>query len=404
MSIRCLVVIATVTFVLTPVALGQALSLDEAVQAQLTNDCAAMGGENVEFGADLNAVCTMSFGSPSGTASSGQGGASSQSLTASVENRREARLEEEDEGKAGSKWSVYANGNYDSLDRNRTRFADGFDSDVQGLTVGGDYRVNDQWVAGAALFYTDHRGDFDAGGDFETNKLEVIVYASLLPAENMFVDLAAGYGTRDHDVNRRANFVEMDNGGNTNTFDGIVNSETDGKVYNISAQYGLDFQVGKFTLGPRLGADWASSTIDGYSETGGGAGTAQVNGVRGVAGLALVYEEQDIDSLQGTVGLLATRPVSTDFGVLLFQGSANYIHEFDNDPRSVNVRFAQDLRAAPTVFSFGTEEPDRGYVDLGLGMTVVLPRGIQTFIHLRGMRGNSQFDGDQATIGVRFEL
>lgn len=390
-----------------------AQTLDQAVGSQLSGDCAALGGENSQFGADLNAICTQSFGSPTGTANSGGAGASSQTTAVSVENRRKSRLEKEDvneESKSavtpepGSRWSLFVTGNTETLDRDRTTFADGYDSMIEGLTFGGDYRFGNRVIAGAALAYLSNRGDFDAGGNFDTDSYDLTLYASFMPTPTLFFDLSAGFASKSHVVNRRANFVEFDNGGNTNVFDGIVGSDADGSAVSFHGLFGYDHAIGSVTIGPRIGVNWTQTRIDGYAESGGGSGTSQVNGIRGVAGLALVYADQDVDSLQSVVGFQASAAGSASFGVIVTQVNADYIHEFSDSQRFVDVRFVQDLRQNPQVFHFQTENPVRDYFNLGISASVVLPRGLQPFLSFRGMLGNDQFDNYAATLGIRFEL
>jgi uncharacterized protein with beta-barrel porin domain len=410
-------VIAVVWFVVAPPAGAQ--TLDEAVASQLSGDCLALGGENPAFGDDLNAICTQSFGSPTGNANSGGAGASSQTLGVSVENRRKSRLEQEGTGKETEKgaepasgqdaslakrWGLFVTGNAESLDRERTHFADGFDSTIQGLTVGGDYRFSNRMIAGAMFTYLRNDGDFDAGGDFDTDSQGITLYASFVPSPATFFDLSAGFARKDHGVNRRANFVEFDNGGNTNTFDGIVNSDTDGEEISVGGSFGYDRSKGSFTYGPRFSLNWIQTRIDGYSEAGGGAGTVPVGGIRGAAGLALVYAEQEVDSLQSVVGFQGSVASSKGFGVLVFQSNADYVHEFSNSQRFVNVRFVQDFRPDPQTFRFQTERPVRDFFNVGVSLVAVFPNGVQTFVNLEAMIGNEQFDNYAATLGVRFEL
>jgi outer membrane autotransporter protein len=259
-------------------------------------------------------------------------------------------------------------------------------------------------IAGAMFTYLRNDGDFDAGGDFDTDSQGITLYASFVPSPATFFDLSAGFARKDHGVNRRANFVEFDNGGNTNTFDGIVNSDTDGEEISVGGSFGYDRSKGSFTYGPRFSLNWIQTRIDGYSEAGGGAGTVPVGGIRGAAGLALVYAEQEVDSLQSVVGFQGSVASSKGFGVLVFQSNADYVHEFSNSQRFVNVRFVQDFRPDPQTFRFQTERPVRDFFNVGVSLVAVFPNGVQTFVNLEAMIGNEQFDNYAATLGVRFEL
>jgi uncharacterized protein YhjY with autotransporter beta-barrel domain len=393
-------------------ASASAQTLDEAVIAQLRGDCVGLGvvdgnnGAPGALGPDLNAVCTSSFGSNRGSADSGGGGASSQTLAVSVENRRKARLEDEEFGELTKRWGFFINANGEDLERKRTRFADGFESTVTGATAGADFRVAQHWLVGLAAAYRDSSGDFNAGGDFASESIGGTLYMSFAPTAEMFFDLSIGYADKKHDVSRLAQFTETALvGTNQNVFRGIVDSETDGAETGAHAQFGYDFVLGRFTVGPRVAANWTHTTVDGYAETGGGIGTQQVNGVRGAAGLALVYDDQEADSLQSSIGVQGSIAPSFGFGVLVVQANFDYIHEFDNEQRSVNVRFVQDLRPNPKTFHYQTEEPVENFYKAGLSFVLVLRNGIQPFLNVQAIIDNEQFEHSYAgTLGLRLEL
>ncbi|HTE39297.1 MAG TPA: autotransporter outer membrane beta-barrel domain-containing protein, partial [Steroidobacteraceae bacterium] len=344
------------------------------------------------------------FGSPRGTSNSGNGGGSSQTAAVSVESRRKAR---HDEGSAdlSSRWGLFLNAGTEAQNRKQTDFGAELDSTVTTLSLGADYRATKGVIVGIAGAGRKIDGDFKRGGDFETGSIGATLYASFAPSDAMFIDVSVSSADNEYEVNRRAQFTEIDNGGQFNNFDGILNSETDGTELGAQLQFGYDSNVGRFTMGPRVGAHWTHIEVDGYAEKGGLAGTAQVNGVRGARGLALVFEDQETDSLQGAVGGQISVAPSVGFGALLIQGNADYIHEFDNDQRSVNIRFVQDVRATPRTFQYQTEEPDRDFVRVRVSIVAVLKNGIQPFLGLQGTIANSQFDENYgATLGVRFEL
>jgi outer membrane autotransporter protein len=381
-----------------------AQGFQEAIRRQLNNDCAVLGTDPDFYAPDLWAICSSQFGSPRGTSESGNGGGSSQTAAVSVESRRKSQLEESTIDLT-SRWGVFLNAGSEALNREQTDFGAALESTVTTLTAGLDFRVNKAFIVGIAGVGRKTSGDFNRGGDFETDSIGATLYASITPADAMFIDLSVSSSKKDHEVNRRAQFTEIDNGGSFNNFDGILNSETDGSELGAQLQFGYDFNVGRFTVGPRVGATWTHTEVDGYSESGGLPGTVAVNFVRGARGLALVFEDQEADSLQGAAGMQASFAPGMSFGALLVQGNLDYIHEFDNDQRSVNIRFVQDIRPVPRTFQYQTEEPDRDFVRLGLSFVAVLRNGVQPFLSLQSMLSNSQFDENYgATLGVRFEL
>ena len=95
---------------------------------------------------------------------------------------------------------------------------------------------------------------------------------------------------------------------------------------------------------------------------------------------------------------------STGFGVLVSQVNADYIHEYANSQRYINVQFTEDQRADPFQFRFQTDTPVRNYFNLGAGLMAVLPNGIQPFVNFRWMVGNNQFNSYAGTFGLRVAM
>ena len=385
----------TATVLWFPMQAFSAQTLDQAIKFLLDNDCANLtgGGSDPGLGAGLNTIC----GIPAGGSDGGSGGGSSgsaQSLGATVENRRLDRLEGKSNGNQATinlpnGLGLFLSGNVEALDRDRTSFGDGFDSTVLGATVGADYRLNDKFLAGGAFNYVNRDGDFDGGGDFTTNSYGGLAYASFVPIPAMFLDVSLGYTRHNYDLDRSVLFVEDPTGAAT-TISGNADSDSDGNEFSIRAVTGYDHTIGNITVGPRIGVNYSRLKIDDYKESGGG-------------GLALEYEDQTVKSLQTTVGVQGSMAINTSYGVWVPQATADYIHEFENDQRSIQVQFAEDNRANPTKFSFNTDKPDRNFFNLGIGTVLVLPNGIQPFVNFRAMVGNSQFDNYAGTIGVRIE-
>jgi len=374
-----------------------AQTLDQAIQAQLDLDCLGLtgGGSAAGLSAELNSICAGGNSSGPGASAGGATG-SAQSLGATVENRRQDRLEGKQTGNQAtfnlpSGLGLFISGDVEALDRDRTTFGDGFDSTVLGVTIGGDFQFNDRLIAGAAFNYINRDGDFDGGGDFSTNSYGVLTYGSFMPIPSIFLDVAVGYTRHNYLVERPVSYVEAGSGV---TIGGRSSSNSNGNEFNIRAVAGYDHSVGNITVGPRIGINYSRTKIDNYTEDGGG-------------GLALSYDDQTIHSFQTTVGLQGSITINTSYGVWVPQATADYIHEFDNDRRSITVQFEGDNRTAAqggiSKFSFNNDKPDRDFFNFSVGTILILPNGIQPFVNFRIMAGNDQFDNYGGTFGVRIE-
>jgi len=137
--------------------------------------------------------------------------------------------------------------------------------------------------------------------------------------------------------------------------------------------------------------NYSRTHIGNYAENGGN-------------GIGLQYDDQNIHSLQSTVGILGSTAYSTGIGVIVHQVNADYIHEFANSQRLINVQFTEDQRANPSRFNFQNEVPVRNYFNLATGLVGVLANGWQPFVYFRAMVGNEQFDNYVGTFGLRIDL
>jgi len=205
------------------------------------------------------------------------------------------------------------------------------------------------------------------------------------------MDVALGYSKQSGDRSRFTFYEKPQPPNPPRLFGGEVAGDIDADEYNANVVMGFDIPVGKYTIGPRLGVDYARVEIDKFTESGG-------------TGLELSYNDDTVKSLKTTIGIQATTAFSMDFGVLSVQLNADWTHEGENDQRDIFVQFAQDGRTVPKTFSFQTESPDREFFHIGGGVVAVLPNGIQTFANLEVLLGHDYLDNYVATIGLRIEL
>lgn len=349
------------------------------------------------FQGGLLSICSRAtgVGSSPGASSSGGGAATPTSVPSVVKKRLEEASGEEDATETGAgepgeatweygRCSVFVSGEYESLDRDKTTFEDGYDSDIWRLTAGADVRLTERSVVGAAFVGYDQNGDFDGGGDFDIDSLGVLAFGSFLPTDSSFIQVSGGYFGKSNDRKRVATFVSDDVTPFSRT--GRPDADFDAYEFSTGILAGYDFVVRNVTLGPRIGLDWVYTDYDSYSE-------------RGSSGLELTFYDDDKTSLQTTVGLQGSAAFSFRYGVFLPQASLAWKHEFADDQRDINVSFVGDTREKK--FTFQTDSPDRNFWVLNAGLTLMLPHGFQAFGNYRTWFGNSIYNSHAGTLGLR---
>lgn len=383
----------------TPAEAGQ--TFNEAVANELSRfaqDC----GELVKEGTALFNRCA-SFpqsggpGEPGGSAGSSIGGTFA-APTAVQDRLAKSRKPKEGSGASadgtvnlGRGFNVFITPGYERLNHSNNRYEDGYKADIGRITLGGDYAFSKIAFAGLAFDYAYQDGVYDEGRGFNTSTYGLVLYGSVLPAENVFIDLSAGYGWSRSNDSRAARLFNPDGSqlfpppGN-----GSVRSDYGGNQVTASVRAGYDYPIQNITIGPRAGFTVGHWTRETYRED-------------GETGLELEYANDSQTSLQSNLGAAASIAVSTSFGVLLPQIEGAWVHEFADDQRALKARF-RDAVPAVGNFRYDSESPDRNFGIIGVGLTAVLPNGLQPFAAFRTIVGNDNYNSYAVTAGLRLEL
>jgi len=267
----------------------------------------------------------------------------------------------------------------DYQNKNKDEAAEaGFNSNRAGFTVGLDSPMS--WgVIGGALNYNFTSGDFDHnGGDFEQNSFGGLLYGSYYPSDSSFIDGVIGLAGKGYTIDRTVT------AGAPLAILGKARGDTIGFEFQSSVSGGYDFTFDNFTIGPRAGIHYMRTDLASFSESGNA--------------LPLHYDEQVEDSLTSTLGFQGSVAISTSFGVVVPQVSAEYVHEFLNDRRTIHA----SSNGAPV--DFVTDPPDRDYFNVGGGVVFVLPDGISPFLNYTAEVANRFEEVHTVTLGVRLEM
>ena len=381
MRLRWAACVLVVVGILAATAPADAQGLSDALNALLSNGCVGLRGNTGPFGPELTQICQGGGAASTAGGSVGaeaRGGVDQESLYRRLRQRQSAASA--DTGGAQGP-SLFASIDYQNFDKDTTRFEAGFQRDTVGGTIGADYLFRSGLILGTAITYGHEFGSFDTGGGFDHDVYGILAYGSFAPIANMFVDTVAGYRRKDYSFDRNASFVRPGL-----AVSGPTSGDTEGNEFRLGVNTGYDFLIGRFAIGPRVGVLYRETTINGFRES-------------GRTGLELEYDNQNIQSLTTTAGVYGSVAISTGIGVIVPQASAEYVHEFLDDQRSVGFRFAQD--PTPRRFLFQTDPPDRDYFNIGVGVSMVLANGFQPFLNFRELVGYNDRSSHTVTVGLR---
>lgn len=288
-------------------------------------------------------------------------------------------------------WGGFVLLSYGRVERDPTDRENAYDADQFGITAGVDYRVSDSLVAGVSLGYRRAELDFDdsrsvVDGDMTGDTFAFSGYA-LYEEEDFYLTSILTLGRMDIDL-KRGIIYRSDNPDVPDTDETAVSS-TAGNYLLLGVGGGYQFDLEPMRIGPVARLDLLRVELDSYRE-------------RQAGPFNLDVSRQNVDSLRSSLGMEASYPVATGFGVLIPQFRAEWHHEFRGGRRDVESRFVDDPQE--TRFVASGDRPDRNFYSISAALTAILPHGWQAFAQaetLLGMRHTSAYN---LTAGARLEF
>lgn len=342
---------------------------------------------------------------------------SAQAAARQTEERLQG-LRNEDDGTPGGPtdkiagfgpWSIFLSVDGEWFDQSRPLFSSerGFDGSRTRGTAGASYRVQENTHIGLALSYDRYSSTFDTeptgtnavgsafvpqtnSGGRKADTWTLTAFAGTDLGSDVWVDAAAGLAWSDNDFRRNATYQANRN---ANALAVQALGSADGRQVFASLGLGYDGNSGALSFGPYVRLRYVHSEVDGYSET------DQTSSY-----LTYVVSKQKATSLTGTLGLRSSYAMSTSWGVVVPQVRAEFEHEFKDDARSLDIRFAAQPTSNSSTLVITSDAPDRDHANLGLGLLFVLPGGVMPFVDYEALAGYSGYSRHRATIGLRLEF
>jgi outer membrane lipase/esterase len=324
-----------------------------------------------------------------GTSSTNVGTGNAGSGSASRKNKvfREQMDEEKDKPKKkgasadGGRWGLLVAPQYGKSERVETELENGFNSDLKGLALGLDFRSSDTLILGAMLGHVRDKAAFiNSAGILNTKSNTITLYGTWMPSDGIAVDGYLGYGKIKLDSERRIVVGTA--------IDGTASGSTNGQqiLAGFSAGYQQDF--GSVNLSPFFGIDAIETKFDGYNET-------------GTTTLELHFSDRKTRSVTSSVGVRASTSHGFDWGSLSPSIRLAAVHEFQNNATQIN----NELVITPGAgFLVATDEPDRNYVNAGLGIAAGLNSGMQLFLNYEKRIGDKLLDTWAVSGGLLMEF
>lgn len=294
-----------------------------------------------------------------------------------------------------SRWGFFAAGTIGRGDADQGDVSPGYDFDINGITVGADYRYSDKLIFGGSFGYTRQSNDLRGSeGDLDTRGWSVSAYGTFYRSNSWYSDAVLTYGRNTYDAERRVHYTFTLPGGGTTTVDQIGQSDSSGDVLSLAASFGRDFNKGGWGFGPYFRAMYTRLTFDPLVEE-------FISGQPG-SGLALAMETRDVTSVTSTLGAKLTYAHSASWGVLMPHFQLEWQHEFRTDPSAVEAHFLFDPSQTP--FSVHGDPVDSDFFRFGLGMSFVMTHGRSGFFYYERLISRERFSQNSLAFGLRLEF
>jgi len=298
---------------------------------------------------------------------------SSRSAEEELEDAVQERLEEVRKTRS---WGLFINYGYSDVERDETKRQSGYESDINRITLGADYRLGEFILGGAASY---SREDQDGDSDVQLDDYTVVAYGSYYPVDSdLFVDGFLNYGLQEYDLVRE-DFLDTDNTVYR------LRAEPDGYRVGTGLNLGYSWRRGPYNLTSVAELEYSYTHRSGYEESGPDA-------------LAAKFGSRSSESLTLGGSLIFSRALSTEWAIIVPQVRASYVHEFMSDAEDIDGEIDGER------FSVRTDNPDRNYFFGSVGVSAITPDGLQFFADYEQRFGHRYLDTYMFTLGLRYEF
>ena len=281
---------------------------------------------------------------------------------------------------ASEKWGIFATGSATAGKYKNSSASSDTSFRGAGLTVGTDYRFTGEFAAGIMLGYSRTRSDLDElGSRASLNAFQVGLYGTYYDRRGFFCDALGGYGWNGADKDRRIVYPGVDR---------TATSDQNGQTWTLSGAAGWDFHLNNWILTPKIALDYIRLNTDDYTESGAGSLNLQVNG-------------ESSRLFLGQIGGSVAYVFPLERGTIMPRLWAMYGREFDPDDQ---VGTTARLAMGSAAFTTYTIPPDRGFLNLGGGITAGLSPRTTLYLNVGGQVGQSNYSSYYLDIGFRLSF
>jgi len=256
---------------------------------------------------------------------------------------------------------------------------DNYNNDAGGFLVGSDYRWSENFVTGLYGGYDYSYAEYNGGGSTKGNSFSFGTYASYAK-DGYYADAVIGGGYTGFQTKRSIAF---------STIDRTASADPNSGQFTAGLNLGKDFEVGKFTLGPIVGAQYTYAGIGSFTES-------------GAESLDLSLGQQNANSLRSTLGGRVAYTWNLNQKIALIpEVRMFWQHEFLNNPRTINASL--DGGSGPS-FGYETTDPYRNSVFAGAGVTAQFGKNLSGSVFYNINFGSQTYQNNMVSAGLNISF
>lgn len=254
-----------------------------------------------------------------------------------------------------------------------------YNNDAGGFLVGADYRWSENFVTGLYGGYDYSYAEYNGGGSTKGNSFSFGTYASY-EKDGYYADAVIGGGYTGFQTKRSVKF---------STINRTASADPNSGQFTAGLNLGKDFEVGKFTLGPIIGAQYTYAGIGSFTES-------------GAESLNLSLGQQNANSLRSTLGGRIAYTWNLNQKIALIpEVRMFWQHEFLNNTRTINASLDGGSGAA---FGYETTDPYRDSVFAGAGVTAQFGKNLSGSVFYNINFGSQTYKSNMVSTGLNFSF
>ena len=274
------------------------------------------------------------------------------------------------------RFGLYVTGLGDYLRQNGTATQAEFRSRTTSLSVGADYRFNDDWVAGGNLGYSNGKVDFSGSSSEQKSKgTQATAYAAWSVTPTTYVSATLSYEANRFELTR-------DDGAQQLSY-----SRPKGSGVGLSLSAGRDFVTGPWSIGPYVRWDNVTSRVSAFDESG--------------SASAVSVGAQRIQSNAINAGAQTQLSLPVSWGILLPYVRLELSHRNDKTRQAATATL---INGNTTLLVPTAADTSGTYGNVALGVAGVNQGGTSWFADYETGVAQKGYRTRRIGLGLRFEL